>query len=67
MCWNLRTLLLNVGSFVYMDLKTLKFDLETSHEGSEILHPRTSLPFLVDFFQCLRNATHFTLWSLYFS
>lgn len=50
MCWHLRTLLLNLGSFVYMDLKTLKFDLETSCEASEILHSRTSLLFGVGFF-----------------
>lgn len=50
MGWHLRTLLLNVGSFVCMGLKPLKFDLKTSHEVSEILQPRTSLPFWVGFF-----------------
>lgn len=46
----LAVLLFNLGSFAYMDLKTLKFDLTTSHEASEILHPRSALPFWVAFF-----------------
>lgn len=59
----LAVLLFNLGSFVYMDLKTLKFDLKSSHEASEIFHSillqffkdQEVLAILGWFFWCLRK------------